>query len=221
MTPPLSRLIAFVDVERDEARRLAERELADPIYEDEPPLLQRLLEWVLRQLDQLFANAGSVLGGWGALVVLIPVALIAALVLWRFGPLARTAARGQSPVFGATKRTAAQYRRAADTADAGQDWTTSVLERFRAIVAGLEERDVLTTKAGRTADEAAREAGRLLPDVSEPLVAAAITFDDVRYGERDATPDEAATMRELERSIGSARISDEPADVRPALAVPR
>jgi len=217
----LHRVTALVDVERDEARRLAQRELADPIYQDEPPLLQRLLEWVLRQLDELIATTGSLFSGWGALVVLLPIALIAALVLWRFGPLARTAARGESSLFGATKQTAMQYRRAADAADATRDWTTSVLERFRAIVAGLEERDVLTTKAGRTADEAAREAGRPLPNLADRLIAAAITFDDVRYGERAATSDEAATMRELEHDVRSARISDGPTDVRPALAVPR
>lgn len=211
----------FVDVERDEARRRAQEELADPIYEDEPPLLQRVLEWILRQLDELIAGVGNVLTGWSALALLIPIAAIVGIVLWRFGPMARRAARGEQSLFGDKKRSAAVYRRLADEAFAAEDWTTSVLERFRAIVAGLEERDILPVRAGSTADEAARDAGRMLPGMTERLVAGAVAFDDVRYGERSATPEEAVTMRDLEHDVRSARISDEPADTAPALAVPQ
>jgi hypothetical protein len=214
-------IVAFVDVERDEARRLAQQELADPIYEDEPPLLQRVLEWVLRQLDRLIAAVGDSLSGWGAVALLIPIALIVAIVLWRFGPMARRASRSEEPLFGPSKRSAAEYRRAADDALADNDWTRSVLERFRGIVAGLEERDILAIKAGRTADEASREGGRLLPGLAERLVAGAVTFDDVRYGERSATRDEAVTMRDLDSNVRSARIGDEPADAQQPLAVPR
>lgn len=212
---------AIVDVERDEARRLAEEELANPVYEDEPPLTQQILEWILRQLDELIAAAGSSLSGWGALALLIPIAIIVAFVLWRFGPMARRAARGEESLFGTTKRSAAEYRRAADEAADAEDWTTSVLERFRAIVAGLEERDILTAKAGRTADEAARDAGRLLPALADRLAAGAVTFDDVRYGERTATRNEAMAMRELDGDVRSARISGAPAEAQQALAVPR
>lgn len=218
---PLTRLGSFVDVERDEARRLAQQELADPIYEDDPPLFQRILEWILRRLDELAAAAGSAMSGWGALLLLIPIAIIVAIVLWRFGPMARRAARGEEPLFGTTKRSAAEYRRAADDAFAAEDWTVSVLERFRAIVVGLEERDILPERAGRTADEAARDAGRLLPGLAERLVAGAVTFDDVRYGERTATRDEAFAMGELDRDARAARIRDEPADAAPPVAVPR
>lgn len=218
---PLTRLVSYVDVERDEARRLAERELADPIYEDDPPLLQRIVEWLLRQLDKLAGEVGAFLGGWGLLALLIPIAIIVALVLLRFGPMARRAARGEEPLFGTKRRTAAEYRREADDAFAAEDWTTCVLERFRAIIAGLEERAILTAKPGRTADEAVRDAGPLLPGLSERLGAGAVTFDDVRYGERAATQDEAVTLRELDRDVRAARISDEPSDASPALAVPQ
>lgn len=215
-------IAAFVDVERDEARRLAREELADPIYEDDPSLFQRILEWILRRLGDLFGEVAGSLGGWWMLGLLAPIALIVALVMWRFGPMARRAAsRREEPLFGGEKRSAADYHRAADSAFSAEDWTTSVLERFRAIVAGLEEREVLTAKPGRTADEAARDAGRLLPGLAARLVAGAVTFDDVRYGERTATRDEAVTMRELERDVRSARIHHEPADSAPALAVPR
>lgn len=214
-------IAASVDVERDEARRLAQQELANPIYEDEPSLLQQILDWILLQLDKLIAAAGGSLSGWGALALLIPIAIIVAIVLWRFGPMARQAARGEESLFGTNKRSAAEYRLAADDAFAAEDWTTSVLERFRAIIAGLEERDILTAKAGRTADEAAREAGRVLPTLAERLTAGAVNFDDARYGEHAATRAAALAMRELDGDVRSARISDEPVDAQQALAVPR
>ena len=58
---------------------------------------------------------------------------------------------------------------------------------MRAIVRSLEERALLDPRPGRTADEAAAEAGRALPAHADRLRAAARDFDDVTYGGRTAT----------------------------------
>ena len=52
---------------------------------------------------------------------------------------------------------------------------------------GLEESGVLDEMSGRTADEAAREAGVRLPESREDFVAAAVLFDAVHYGGQAAS----------------------------------
>ena len=54
---------------------------------------------------------------------------------------------------------------------------------MRAIARELEERSVLDARAGRTATELAREAGRVLPNAVGALGAAADTFNAIAYGD--------------------------------------
>jgi hypothetical protein len=60
---------------------------------------------------------------------------------------------------------------------------------------------VLDPRPGRTADEAAAEAGRLLPAHAAPLRDAARTFDDVTYGGRTATQQSYAALRNLDTEL--------------------
>ena len=94
-----------------------------------------------------------------------------------------------------------QHRRLADEAAADQRWADAVRERFRAVVRTLDERTLLDDRPGRTADEAAREAGRVLPDLAAGLTAAARLFDDVTYGDADAGPADDARLRALDQAV--------------------
>jgi hypothetical protein len=80
-----------------------------------------------------------------------------------------------------------------------------VRERLRAVVRSLEERAVLDERPGRTADEAAAEAGRALPDCVAGLRAAAVLFDEVWYGGRPAGPASYAALRDLDAQVQAAR----------------
>ncbi len=86
-------------------------------------------------------------------------------------------------------RSAAEHRAAAEAHAAQGHWNQAVQERMRAVVRALEERALLDPRPGRTADEAAAEAGRALPTHTDRLHAAARDFDDVTYGGRSATQD--------------------------------
>ncbi|HCA84735.1 MAG TPA: hypothetical protein DEQ61_04090, partial [Streptomyces sp.] len=77
--------------------------------------------------------------------------------------------------------------------------------RMRALVRSLEERALLDPRPGRTADEAAAEAGRPLPAHADRLRAAARDFDDVVYGGRHATAETYARLRELDVELQQAR----------------
>ncbi|MFG3494489.1 DUF4129 domain-containing protein [Streptomyces sp. NPDC047928] len=177
-----------VDIPRVPAREAAERELSDPMYgENDPGFFQRALERVWDWLGELFASAsGATPGGTLGLVVvvLLIVAVIAAL-WWRLGTPQR-ALGGSDSLFDEGPRSAADHRAAAERHAAADRWNQAVQERMRGIVRALEERTVLDPRPGRTADEAAAEAGRHLPAHAGELRAAARTFDDVTYGGRTA-----------------------------------
>ncbi|MEU4201340.1 DUF4129 domain-containing protein [Streptomyces sp. NPDC045470] len=193
-----------VRVPRVPAREAAERELADPRYhQNDPNLLQRALDWFWDRIGDLFeAAAGATPGGWtGLLAIVLVVLLLAVALRLRLGALRRTPTSGGGALFGDRPRTAAEHRAAAEQHAADNRWTEAVQERMRAIVLALEERTLLTPGPGRTADEAASEAGRVLPAHSERLRAAARTFDDVTYGGRPGTAQEYAALRTLDTDL--------------------
>jgi Domain of unknown function (DUF4129) len=197
-----------VDLSREEARDAARRELADPAYSrDDPNLVERLLIWVDGELRELLARAADATpGGWqGLLVLAVLIVVIVAVVRYRLGPVARRAARARDDLFGAAELTAEDHRRAADRAAARQDWADAVRERLRAIIRDLEERDLLDPRPGRTADEAARDAGGVLPELRQDMLRAAAVFDDVWYGGRPATPAMHEALRDLDSRVARSR----------------
>ncbi|MEU7475976.1 DUF4129 domain-containing protein [Lentzea sp. NPDC042327] len=176
-----------VDLDRDEAREAAVRELSDPAYvSDDPNPVERALRWVLEQLDELFAGAGGMSGITAVTIIVAVVVLVVVVVRLRTGRTGR-ALRSGAQVFGDAVMTAAEHRAAADRAAAAGDLAEAVRERFRAVVRELEQRGVLDARAGRTVAEVAAEAGRSLPGLADDLRGAAVQFDDVRYGGRTAT----------------------------------
>ncbi len=211
-----------IELGRDEARQLAIRELADPSYDSDPPLLQRVVEWIIDWIQELIGRtAGALDGAIGVAVLVVALALVVVIVVLRMGPLARRRIRSE-PLFPTGRRTAADYRAAADAAAAREDWSTAVVERYRAVVAGFEERGLLDPRPGRTADEAAVEAGAVFPVHAGDLTAGSRLFDRVRYGGLVATAAEDALLRRLDDATRTARPSPgrSPTDAF-ALAVPR
>ena len=196
-----------VDLGRDEAAQLAREELAKQVYRDAGPgLVERLVRWLLEQAGRLLDGAAGVSpGGYsGLVVVLLLVAAAVVAVRLKVGPLGRRAAREEALFIGRT-RTAAQHRAAADAHAAAGAWAEAVRERLRAVVRSLEERAVLDERAGRTADEAAAEAGRALPSCAAGLRAAAVLFDEIWYGGRPAGPESYAALRDLDAQVQAAR----------------
>ena len=211
--PTLSALVAGaswwvevpVDLGREEARDLARRELADPVYDAEPSWLQQAVGWLLDRIEELLSRTTGALGGWVGIAIMVAlIVLVASAVIRRMGPMARRA-RSRAPVFDGAPRTSAEYRAAADAAAGRGDWSSAVVERYRAIVAGLEERGILDPRPGRTADEAAAEGGSALPAVASGLGVGAGLFDAVRYGGRSATSDDDDALRHLDDAIMAAR----------------
>lgn len=205
-----ARLAAAVPVDRDEARRAAERELSRGIYHrDEPGLLERALDavfdWIARQFDRVTAVTPG--GGLGLVFLIALVAAVAALVVWRTGPIRRGYRAGTAAVELSGDLDAAEHRRRADAHAAQGRYAEAVRERMRAVVRELETRGVLEPRPGRTADEVAREAGRLVPAVAGDLRTAARVFDEVWFGGRPADRQADALMRQADERIRRAQLA--------------
>ncbi|WP_149829977.1 DUF4129 domain-containing protein [Streptomyces tailanensis] len=204
-----------VTLPRDPAREAAERELSKGMYhENDPSWYERAMDAFWEWLDKLFGAASAATPGGAlglAVIVLFVLALIGAL-WWRLGTPRRTPT-SSATLFDDRPRSAAEHRAAAEAQAAQGHWNQAVQERMRAIVRSLEERALLDVRPGRTADEAASEAGGVLPAHADRLRAAARDFDDVTYGGRSAAEGTyrrlAALDDDLERAkpalVGSSR----------------
>ncbi|GCD21670.1 DUF4129 domain-containing protein [Cellulomonas algicola] len=195
-----------VQPDAETAREWARDELARPEYHRQPSLLQRVLEWLREQLDSV-PSLGLPDGVALTVAVVAGVALVLG-VLWFVGPVrrSRTRARTGAVVLSVDdRRTAEQLRAAADAAAAAGDWHLAVLERFRAVVRGLEERTVLDERPGRTAHEAVSAAAQRLPGLVADLRTAGDLFDDVAYGDVRADADDDRRLRELDRRVRATR----------------
>lgn len=213
-----------LDPDRATARRWAVEELSDRAYvQAQPGLAERVIGWVLEQLQQLVDRAGGASTGTGLVVGLAVVAVVVVLALLVAGPLrrrARTSSRGGG-VFGSSLRTAAEHRSRAERAAREGRWDVAVQDRFRAIARALEERVVLDVRPGRTADEVAREAGDVLPGTAGALDLAAQVFDDITYGARPGTDAGYRLVAEADDLVRAARPGRLPAGAAPATtAVP-
>jgi hypothetical protein len=204
LTGVAAQLAAVAPVGRDEARRAAERELSKDIYhQNEPGPVTRafyaVIDWIDRFLDRVASAAPG--GSLGPLVLLAIVLVVAAIVLWRTGPIRRGARTLPPHVELSGDVGAGEHRRRADEHAAAGRFAEAVRERMRAIVRELETRGVLEPRPGRTADEVARDAGAAVPAIAGDLRAAAEIFDEVWYGGRPATTQSEALMRQADDRV--------------------
>ncbi|MET9763001.1 DUF4129 domain-containing protein [Streptomyces sp. NPDC006372] len=188
---------------RDPAREAARRELSKRMYhENDPSLFQRALDAFWDWLGKLLNAASTATPGGtlGLVVIILTVVALVAALWWRLGT-PRRQPTSSATLFDDRPRSAADHRSAAEAHAAQGHWNQAVQERMRALVRALEERALLDVRPGRTADEAAAEAGRALPAHTDRLRAAARDFDDVTYGGRSATEQSYHRIAELDRDL--------------------
>lgn len=176
----------------DEARRWAERELADPGYAAaQPTAIDRVAQAVGRFVDNLLhPQLDGATGSWLAVAAAIVVIglVVAALAIWgRPRAQPRGAARG-AELFGESEvRSAAELRRDADAHASRNEWDEAIVLRFRAVARTASERDLVDTPPGTTVHGFARAVAAALPAEAASVETAARVFDDVRYLRRPGT----------------------------------
>jgi hypothetical protein len=188
---------------RETGQELARRELSKAIYHPQPALIERIIDAILRYLDRA---SGALPGGWWSLAVLAGILLsIVIRVLIRTDFVRTQGRRPKGPLLDGEPLSARDYlENAQRLADAGQ-FGAAIIVGMRAIAAELDERGLVTDVPGRTADELASEAGRVLPAMAADLDRAARLFDDVRYGDRIGTKAGYLELRDLNGRIRAAR----------------
>lgn len=185
-----------ITLPRDPAREAARRELSKGMYhQNDPSWYERAMDAFWDWLDKVFgaASAATPGGTLGLVVIVLAVLALLGALWWRLGTPRRTPT-SSAVLFDDRPRSAAEHRAAAEAQAAQGHWNQAVQERMRAVVRSLEERALLDVRPGRTADEAAFEAGSVLPAHADRLHTAARDFDDVTYGGRSAAE---ATYRRL------------------------
>ena len=190
----------------------------------DPGLLERASTWFWDRIGQLLSHT-NVLGGLpliGLLVIVGVLALVVGLLIWRYGVPAGNASARTGDLFNAGQAlTSGEHGAlAADAARQGR-WSVAVQERFRALVRGLEERDLIPSGDGRTAMEAMASARAALPALGGAFTGAAVSFDDVTYGGRDGEEATYQRLTDLEATVRTTRATAAPERAHPAFALPR
>lgn len=204
-----------VDPDAPEARDWLLDELSKQPYQAAQPtfidrVAQQILNWLEDVIDWLLGTgpAGSPTDvPLGLLAVLIPIVVILLVAFLLYGlPRLNRRSAVTGALFGDDDaRDAVSMRRAAERAAAAGDYTLAIAELFRSIARGLAERTLVATFPGTTAREFARRAAIVFPAAAEPLTAAALDFDGVRYLDRAGTPEQWDAMVALERRLRTAR----------------
>jgi len=213
--------------DRDEARRLAEEELARPEYAAaQPTAFDRWAHEVQQFFGRLLDPDLDANGGWLGptltlvLAAIIIAALVVAIVSWG-RPRARRKATDSTTLLGSPDTLSAVRLRAdAERAARAHDWQTAITQRYRALARGMMERDLIDPAPGATAQAIARAAAAVFPDEQPRIADAAGAFDAVRY--LGAPGDEAGylTVRNADERIVASRAGEPSLSPPPAAAVP-
>lgn len=197
-----------VEPEAPEARRWLIEELSRPEYREAEPTAFDLAAQAVR--DWLFGlfDGGGGLPAPLLLALAIAVVLVLVIVgLLVFGlPRRRRRRAASAPFFDdGDTRSLAELRRAADAAAAEGRLDVAIEERFRAIVRGAVDRELVRVHPGTTAHGFAGSASAPFPSFGSRLEAAAGVFDAVRYlgrpGTRTDVDELAALDAELDRAV--------------------
>lgn len=183
-------------------RRWAREELQRGEYSEEQTFLERLdatLQDLWRQLVDSFDPQEN---PWGTVILVVFVLAIVAFIVWRVGrPKAGSLdLPGRKTFEGEATRPAHETRAAAEAAAQAGDFSLAVQERFRAAVATLSERGLFTPGRADTADEVARAIAAQVPGLAAHAAPAAAAFDDVTFGDREASADTYAVVTQFDEA---------------------
>jgi hypothetical protein len=206
-----------VDPDGPEARRWLLEELAKAEYQSaKPGLFDRIVRAIEDWINSLVTGLGSVqVPGIGSLLGIVVVGIVVALLVIAFLVFGLPRITRRSAADGAVfaehdTRDAAAMRRDAERAAASGDYTTAIAELFRAIARSLDERALVSSFPGSTANDLATRAARVFPDAAPQLHDAASAFDGVRYLGASGRGEQWQQLVALDRELRSARPQRDP-----------
>ena len=190
-----------LDPSQDEARHLLERELVRPEYHRHN-VLDQLMDWLDRFVNGT-VNAASDAPPLSAFLAMVAFLALVLALAWLLSRARRTARaeRSKAVVAADETLTAAELRRRAELALAEGRNAEAVVEGFRALAVRQVERGWLDDLPGATAHEVAVAVGSAHPDARSRVDRTAMLFDEVRYGDRPATREQAADVLALDDTL--------------------
>lgn len=181
-------------IDPSEAERAARAVLSDRKYIEAarpPSLRERFFDWVGEQITELLQALSS--GGGRGIIAWIIVGVFVAVIgfllfrlLGTVDPVRKVRASPEIDVSLFANRSAAEWVRAAEEAEAAGEWSEGLRCRHRALVAELLERDLIDRRPGRTAADISRLGAQRVPAAGGDLDAATRIFEDVWYGWTEA-----------------------------------
>jgi hypothetical protein len=190
-----------LDPSGSEARSKLRRELLHPEYHQQN-LFQRVLNWLIRKigtgLDQ--ASQAPPLSTFMAMLIFVALALALAWLISR----ARHTARAQDDrraVLTEEVVTADELRARAEAALEAGRFEEAVVEGFRAVAVRQVERGRLPDTPGATAHEVADALAREYVAMADRVHQSARLFDEVLYGDRPATREQAGSVLALDDDL--------------------
>lgn len=201
-----------VDPDAPHATQLLIQELAKPIYRAaQPTAFDRFAKAIQDWFASLKFGTAQASPTWAIAVVvaLVVAAIIVAIVIFGVPRLNRRSARSAVVLAASDDRAAAQVRASARVAANRGDFSTAVIEMFRAIALGLLERSIVHSTPGTTALTFSALAGKALPEFAPRLESAARVFDSVRYLNREGTATQFDELSMLERELSARHVTPE------------
>lgn len=203
----MSALLSSV-IDRGTGREWVDHELSKKEYSDtDLTPLEQLGQWLSDMWDSIVSGALQGNSPWLILIVVVALAAIVALIVWR---VRRVGLRKTSLPLSAFDPVVASpepgpWRDSARAAAQRGDMTTAVIDSARAIFAVLSQKQIVTLDSASTASELSRTAGGELPEHRRELTRVANVFNDLLFGEDPARTSAAA----LNAAYGEFRAFDE------------
>lgn len=197
-----------VDPDALEAQQWVIDELQRGIYQQEPSLLQRFLNWLADLINSIAQGAGAPSSAVVIGLVVLLLAGAATVALLQGGRLrrGRAAATGtRSTQLFDDARSAQELAADARAAAERGDFTAAALDQYRAVVRELDERVLLDDRPGMTAHEAALAGARIFPALAAAWHGAGSAFDTLAYGHATGTAADWQAMRQLTADVERAQ----------------
>lgn len=195
----------FLDPDPGQARRWAEEELSKPEYQ--PPPLTRFQQWLQEWMsDHLGFGVGVSSSLATVVMVLVALALLAVLVaaVVRLRAERNPGALPGAAVLADTATRATDYLARAQAAYDSERYDDTVLDAVRAMTARGDEQGALPDVLGMTAREVGLRLSARVPERRAEIRTATDLFDAIRYDDRSARADEAASALGLVRDLWEA-----------------
>lgn len=185
------------DVDADRIRQATEQVLGSPAYrEAQPGIIERAIMWVIdalaRLIFQLRAGDGGTIVGVALMALAIGATVFIVVLLLR---RVRRDPGTERVTVGIGGRTAADWRRLAEQAEAAGEWDVALRCRYRALLADLVAAGVTDEVVGRTARDYLRDVTEAAPATEQSLTWVTEAFEATWYDRRPVAASDVEAMR--------------------------